>query len=175
MTCRLRHLSPEALAPDGLCCSAHHRSIGLIRQSGELRVLSRTPVMDAVLDIQGSQHPVCPPHRSFTAELSRIAATCTPGDPVRASQFFRTGTGDRVERRPLASTNIPASRIPCGEPFKRRFIRTFAFATALPVARLPVRPDRNNRCPPSPQRLLRPCFRTPGHPDIRRDMTTAPN
>ena len=117
MTCRLRHLSPEALAPDGLCCSAHHRSIGLIRQSGELRVLSRTPVMDAVLDIQGSQHPVCPPHRSFTTELSRIAATCTPGDPVRASQFFRTGTGDRVERRPLASPNTPASRIPCGERF----------------------------------------------------------
>jgi hypothetical protein len=62
MTCRLRHLSPEALAPDGLCYSVHHRLIGLIRQSGGLRVLSRTPVMDTVLDIRGSQHPVCPPH-----------------------------------------------------------------------------------------------------------------
>jgi hypothetical protein len=58
MTCRLRHLSPEALAPDGLCYSVHHRLIGLIRQSGGLRVLSRTPVMDTVLDIRGSQHPV---------------------------------------------------------------------------------------------------------------------
>ncbi len=42
MTCRLRHLSPEALAPVGLCCPAHHRLIGLIRQSGELRAISRT-------------------------------------------------------------------------------------------------------------------------------------
>ena len=62
MTCRLRHLSPEALAPDGLCCSAHHRLIGLIRQSGELRAISRTAVIGTVLDIQGSQHPVRSPH-----------------------------------------------------------------------------------------------------------------
>ncbi len=36
---------------------------------------------------------------------------------MRASQFFRTGTGHRAERRPLASSNTPASRIPCGERF----------------------------------------------------------
>ena len=62
MTCRTRHLSPEALAPGGLCCSARHRLIGLIRQSEELRAISRTAVIGAVLDIQGSRHPVCPPH-----------------------------------------------------------------------------------------------------------------
>ena len=50
MTRRLRHLGPEAFAPDGLCCPAHHRLVDLIRQSGELRVLSRTPVIDTVLD-----------------------------------------------------------------------------------------------------------------------------
>ncbi len=55
--------------------------------------------------------------RTFTTEPSGIAATCTPGDPMRASQFFRTGTGHRAERRPLASSNTPASRIPCGERF----------------------------------------------------------
>ena len=79
MTCHLRHLGPEALAPDGLCCPAHRRLIGLIRQSGELRAISRIPVMGAVLDIQGSQHPVCSPHRTFTAELSGIAAVSTSG------------------------------------------------------------------------------------------------
>ena len=62
MTCRLRHLSPEALAPDGLCCPAHHRFIGLIRQSEGLRAISRTPVIGAVLDIQGSHHPVVVSH-----------------------------------------------------------------------------------------------------------------
>ena len=51
MTCHLRHLGPEALAPDGLCCPAHHRLIGLIRQSGGLRTISRIPVIGAVLDI----------------------------------------------------------------------------------------------------------------------------
>ena len=61
MTCRLRHLSPEVLAPAGLCCPAHHRLIDLIRQSGGLRTISRTAVIGAVLDIRGSQHPVCPP------------------------------------------------------------------------------------------------------------------
>ena len=61
MTCHLRHLGPEALAPVGLCCPDHHRLIGLIRQSGELRTISRIPVIGAVLDIRGSQHPVCSP------------------------------------------------------------------------------------------------------------------
>ena len=57
----LGHLRPEVLAQDGLCCPACQRLIDLIRQSGELRTLSRFPVMGAVLDIQGS-HPVRPPH-----------------------------------------------------------------------------------------------------------------
>ena len=62
VTCRNGHLSPELLARSGLCCPARHHLVDLIRQSGELRVLSRYPVIDAVLDIQGSYHPVCPPH-----------------------------------------------------------------------------------------------------------------
>ncbi len=45
----------------GLCCPDHLRLTGLIRQSGELRAISRVPVMGAVLDIQGSQHPVFSP------------------------------------------------------------------------------------------------------------------
>ena len=57
----LGHLRPEVLAQDGLCCPACQRLIDLIRQSGELRTLSRFPVMGAVLDIQGS-HPVRSPH-----------------------------------------------------------------------------------------------------------------
>jgi hypothetical protein len=89
MTCRLRHLSPEALAPDGLCYSVHHRLIGLIRQSGGLRVLSRTPVMDTVLDIRGSQHPVC----SLLAP--RADRTGTAQRPPLSPEAFTSGLPDR--------------------------------------------------------------------------------
>ena len=56
----LGHLRPEVLAQDGLCCPACQRLIDLIRQSGELRTLSRFPVMGAVLDIQASMSQVKP-------------------------------------------------------------------------------------------------------------------
>ena len=45
--------------------------------------------------------------RTFPAVLSRIAAFNTPGAPLRAPQFFRTGTGHRVKARPLAAPITP--------------------------------------------------------------------
>ena len=176
MTCRLRHLSPEALAPDGLCYSVHHRLIGLIRQSGGLRVLSRTPVMDTVLDIRGSQHPVCPPH------LPGLSPLNPPGlpPPVR-----------RAIRCVHLSSSAPALAIgQSGNPWhppippQVGFHAGSVFSTLHTDVRFrygppgcsppcPTGPEGHR--PPSPQRLLRPRFRTPGHPDTRGDMTTTPN
>ena len=45
--------------------------------------------------------------RTFTGVLSSIAAFNTPGALMRAPQFFRTNTGHRAGRRPLAAPSIP--------------------------------------------------------------------
>ena len=79
------HLSPEVLARDGLCCPARHHLIDFIRQSGELRILSRFPVMDTILGIQESLRPV----RSLSLPVfhHRISPKCRclcVGDSVRA-------------------------------------------------------------------------------------------
>ena len=52
---------------------------------------------------------------------------------MRAPQFFRIGAGHRVERKPLASSNTPASRIPCGE---RCFVASNGRSLSLRPSRL---------------------------------------
>ena len=109
MPCRKGHLSPEDLARDGLCRPALQRFTDLFRQSGRLRVISRFPAMGAVLDIQVSHRPlsVLLTFRSFTAELSRIAAVSTPENPTRAPRFFCIGSGHRAGSRPFAFPSVP--------------------------------------------------------------------
>jgi hypothetical protein len=163
MTCRLRHLSPEALAPDGLCYSVHHRLIGLIRQSGGLRVLSRTPVMDTVLDIRGSQHPVCPPHlpdfRCCTFEYCRLQYAGSPGacSSVLPHRHWPSG-----RKETLGNSNYPANQLHAGSPF-RRLIRSLSLR---PYSLLAPRADQT-QAEPSPLRLpglLLPGFQVTGSP-----------
>ena len=79
-----------------------------------------------------SLHPDSQTFRTFTAVLSSIAAFTTPEAPVRAPQFFRTGTGHRVIRRPLAAPITPQIS------FMREVFSTlnpFTLVTALLFAR----------------------------------------
>ena len=82
--------------------------------------------------------------RTFTAELSRIAAVCTPGNPMRAPQFFRIGSGHQGDENPLAFTNNPTSQFPGGDMFSSLGKRSFAFATALRFARPPTDLNRGD-------------------------------
>ena len=65
------------------------------------------PVIDAVFDISRIILSDLQTFRTFAAVLSSIAAFNTPGAPVRAPQFFRTGTGHRAGTKPLATPSIP--------------------------------------------------------------------
>ena len=83
------------------------------------------PVIDTVLDIQRVILSDLHTFRTFTAVLSRIAVFNTPGDPMRALlSYFRTGSGHRIVRTPLASPT-PRKSAPRGNPF-RRFIRSLS-------------------------------------------------
>ena len=64
--------------------------------------------------------------RSFTAELSRIAAVFTPGDQMRAPQFFRISTGHRAANRPLASPFIPQISFVWGAHFEASYDRSLS-------------------------------------------------
>ncbi len=134
----LGHLSPEALARGGLCCPTRQRLVGLIHQSGELHILSLFRLWIRSLTFKGHIIlSVLLTFRTFTAEPSRIATVYTSGDPMRAPQFFRTGSGHRVATTPLASTIFfPPVSFQAG-PLFRRFRQTFAFAAALRFARHP--------------------------------------
>ena len=129
------HLSPEVLAPEGLCCPFLPR---LATSSASLKTSVSLPSFAGYRD--GLWHarillPGLHTFRTFTAVLSRIAAcsfrresgTCTP-------PFFRTSAGHRVEGRnpwQLQCSRKSASR---GDPISTA--RSFALATALLVARL---------------------------------------
>ena len=106
----------------------------LIRQSGELRAPSRhPPVIGAVLDIHWIILSVLLTFRAFTAALSRIAAFNTPGAPLRAPQFFRSGTGHRVKVRPLATPFAPQISFVRGKSF-RRLIRSLSLRPSCLLA-----------------------------------------
>ena len=59
------------------------------------------------------------------------------GGPVRAPQFFRTGTGHQIDIRPLASTISSRKSASMRGGIFHRFKRSFAFATAPGFARHP--------------------------------------
>ena len=127
-----RHLCPEALAPAGLCCPGHQR---LSASSANLEISVSFPGSAGYR--RGLWHsriilPDSQTFRTFTAVLSSIAAFTTPEAPVRAPQFFRTGTGHRVIRRPLAAPITPQIS------FMREVFSTlnpFTLVTALLFAR----------------------------------------
>ena len=76
--------------------------------------------------------------------------------------FFRTGTGHRVGKRPLATPFIPQISFTREVPF-RRLIRSLSLR---PYSLLASRADRTGAAqrPPCPPRLLRPGFQIAGSP-----------
>ena len=140
------------------------------------------PVIDAVLGIQGSS---CLPHRP-----SGLSPLYCPGLPPSASagspdtcasvlpyRHWPSGRSDR----PLAAPRFPQIS------FMRVWLsatRSFAFATALLVARLAglTRPEglsvpsasQGSRSTRSQGFYIR-AFRSPGHPEYLPDITTTPN
>jgi hypothetical protein len=127
-------LSPEVLAPAGLCCPCLRR---LATSSASLKTSTALPSMASYSG--GLWHsrillPGLHTFRTFTVVLSRIAAfsfrresgTCTP---ILPHQRWPSGRG----KKPLASPMLPQSA-PRGDPISTA--RSFALATALLVARL---------------------------------------
>jgi len=128
-------LSPEVLAPVGLCCPYFPR---LATSSASLKTSASFPSLASYRGSLWHSRILLPglhTFRTFTAVLSRIAVcsfrresgTCMP-------PFFRTSAGHWVEERNpwhLQCSHQSASR---GDPMSTA--RSFAFATALLVARL---------------------------------------
>ena len=128
------HLSPEVLAPEGLCCPCLPR---LATSSAGLKTSVSLPSFAGYRDGLWHSRVLLPglhTFRTFTVVLSRIAAfsfrresgTCTPILPY---QHWPSGRG----KKPLASPMLPQSA-PRGAPISTA--RSFALATALLVARL---------------------------------------
>ena len=92
---------------------------------------------------------------------------------MRAPQFFRTGTGHRIGRKPLAAPFTPQIS------FMQDMISTlnpFTFVTALLFARPTelTRPERHYD-PPALRGFYFRAFRPPGRPACLPDITTALN
>ena len=137
----------------------------LIRQSGELPAISRhPPVIGPVLDIHWIILSVLLTFRAFTAVLSRIAACNTPEAPLRAPQFFRSGTGHRVRVRPLATPFIPQISFMRECLFGASFVRSRYGPPACspPGLTRPVRPSGPTGLPG----LLLPGFQVTGSPHV---------
>ena len=127
-------LSPEVLAPAGLCCPCLPR---LATSSASLETSNTFPSSAGYSASLWHSRVLLPglhTFRTFTAVLSRIAVcsfrresgTCTPILPY---QRWPSGRG----KKPLASPLLPQSA-PRGDPISTA--RSFALATALLVARL---------------------------------------
>jgi hypothetical protein len=127
-------LSPEVLAPEGLCCPFLPR---LVTSSASLETSASLPSRAGYSGGLWHSRGLLPGRhtfRTFTAVLSRIAAcsfrresgTCTPILPY---QRWPSGRG----KKPLAPPRRPQSA-PRGDPISTA--RSFALATALLVARL---------------------------------------
>ena len=169
------HLSPEVLAQGGLCCPTPHR---LATSSASLRNSASLPGFAGYR--RGLWHsrailpapPDLPDFHHCTFQDCRLQLS--PGAPVRAPQFFRTGTGHRIKEKSPWRLQIPA-RI----SFMRSLLSTtgsFAFATALLFACLAglTRPEGLN-VPPASRGFYFRAFRSPGHPESLPDITTTPN
>ena len=125
-------LSPEVLAPAGLCCPCLPR---LATSSASLETSNTFPSSAGYSASLWHSRVLLPglhTFRTFPAVLSRIAAcsfrresgTCTPILPY---QHWPSGRG----KKPLAPPTFPPSA-PRGDPLSTA--RSFAFATALLVA-----------------------------------------
>ena len=145
----------------------------LIRQSGGLRALSRhPPVMGPVPDIHWIILSVLLTFRTFTAALSRIAAFNTPEAPLRAPQFFRNGSGHRVQARPLAAPIPPPISSLRDSLFDASSVRSRYGPPACSPPGLtgPARSFDH----PSPQDFYFRAFRRSGHPKHLPDIATTP-
>ncbi len=107
MTCRHRHLDPEALAPVGWCRPAHRRSIGLIRESEGFRAISRARgFLARPLTFQGHILSAHLTFRTLTAEHSGIAAVIAPG--VRC-MLLGSSTSELAIRQTETPWHLPKS------------------------------------------------------------------
>ena len=133
-----------------------------------------SPVIDAVFGIQGSS---CLPPRPSGLPLlyfPGLPPSASAGSPdtcasVLPHRHWPSGRSDR----PLAAPRCPQIS------FMRAWLsatRSFAFATALLVARLAglTRPEGLN-VPSASRGFYIRAFRSPGRPESLPDITTAPN
>ena len=168
---------PEPRGPrSGWVVLSHPSSLGdLIRQSGKAPPhFPASPVIDAVFGIQGSS---CLPPRPSGLPLlyfPGLPPSASAGSPdtcasVLPHRHWPSGRSDR----PLATPRCPQIS------FMRVWLsatRSFAFATALLVARLAglTRPEGLN-VPSASRGFYIRAFRSPGRPESLPDITTAPN
>ena len=128
------------------------------------RLFPAPPVIGTLFDIHWILLSVLLTFRAFTAALSRIAAFNTPGAPLRAPQFFRSGTGHRVQVRPLATPFAPPISSVRESLFGASFVRSRYGPPACspPGLTSPVRPSGPTGLPG----LLLPGFQVPGSPHV---------
>src|SRR4029453_6757421 len=164
-------LSPEGLAPAGLCCPCLPR---LATSSASLKTSTALPSMASYSG--GLWHarillPGLHTFRTFTTVLSRIAAfrfrresgTCIP-------PFFRTSTGHRGEGRNPWHLQHSRHQLHAG-PHCRRLVRSLALGPPLLLASWGDQTERGLSLPKASTSGL-PAPKSPcGLPDI----TTAPN
>ena len=168
------HLSPEVLAQGGLCCPTPHR---LATSSASLRNSASLPGFAGYRRGLWHSRAILPAPQTFRLSplyFPGLPPSASPGAPVRAPQFFRTGTGHRIKEKSPWRLQIPA-RI----SFMRSLLSTtgsFAFATALLFACLAglTRPEGLN-VPPASRGFYFRAFRSPGHPECLPDIATTPN
>ena len=129
-------LNPEALAPTGLCCPAHHR---LATSSASLTLSNPFPATDGYRIGLWHSRIILPEHqtfRAFVAELSRIAAFNSAGSPTPAfPSFFGVGTGHQVVLPNPWLPNTPANQLHAGWRF-RRLIRSLSLRPSCLLAPL---------------------------------------
>ena len=121
-----RHLCPEVLAQDGLCCPTPHR---LATSSASLRNSASLPGFAGYR--RGLWHsrailPAPQTFRTFTAVLSRIAAFSFRREPqyVRlSSSVSALAIGQR--RKTLGNSKCPLESASCGACF-RRLVRSLS-------------------------------------------------
>ncbi|MDE0307967.1 MAG: DUF4172 domain-containing protein [Albidovulum sp.] len=113
-----RRPSPEALARDGLGCAARQRLIDLIRQPGGLRIYSRRPAIEAILDGKGSLHPArlprLPDFRPCAFEYCRLHFVGSPGARTSVNRHRPSGG-----KEALGNSARPANQIHASVPFRR--------------------------------------------------------
>jgi hypothetical protein len=167
------HLSPEVLAPEGLCCPFLHR---LATSSASLKTSASLPSMAGYRSGLWHSRILLPGLHTFRTSapvLSRIAAcsfrresgTCTP-------PFFRTSAGHRVEGRNPWHLQCSRNQLRAGTQF-RRLVRSLSLRPSWLLASWADQTKQTHL-------LSLPKAFTSGLPALKSprrlpDMTTAPN